>query len=281
MNTNPLISVIITTYNRPNLIKRSIDSVLKQTYKNIELVIIDDSSKNILELPDDNRIIYFRNKKNKGVQYSRNKGLSMVSGTYVLNLDDDDYFHKKRIEILYQAFKKGKYSFICSNYQYIIGDQISRKINKVNIKEIKLNDILFSSVVGPSIFTKTQYIKEVGGWDLKLNSAQDLDLWIRLIYYKGKALRVDNNLLTVDQSPERSRISNNKKVLKGYYIVYLKHKNLMNKEQIKYNMIKFRRQKGLKNSFAKILKYTPSYLLNNELKIFVNKIISRKLFLRI
>ena len=73
MNTNPLISVIITTYNRPNLIKRSIDSVLKQTYKNIELVIIDDSSKNILELPDDNRIIYFKIKKIKAFQYSRNR----------------------------------------------------------------------------------------------------------------------------------------------------------------------------------------------------------------
>ena len=45
MSTNPLISVVITTYNRPNLLKRSIDSVLKQTYKNIELIIIDDSSK--------------------------------------------------------------------------------------------------------------------------------------------------------------------------------------------------------------------------------------------
>ena len=100
MNSNPLISVIITTYNRPNLLKRSIDSVLKQSYKNIELVIIDDSSKAPIDLPDDNRIIYFRNKKNKGVQYSRNKGLSIVSGIYVLNLDDDDYFHKKRIDAL-------------------------------------------------------------------------------------------------------------------------------------------------------------------------------------
>jgi len=270
MNPNPLISVIITTYNRPRLLERAVNSVIQQSYKNFEVIIVDDFSTYDVNLPDDSRIIYLKNDKNKGVQYSRNKGLDLATGKFILNLDDDDYFHRNRIEILHKTFTQGTYSFVCSNYQYIHGNSVLPKINKVNIDTINLNDILFSNLVGPSIFTKTDYLKDVGGWDNQLNSAQDLDLWTRLIHCKGNALRISDNLLTVDQSKERSRISNNKSVVSGYYQVYLKHKNLMNHKHIKYNLIKFRRIRGLKTSLFNIIKFTPNYLMVNEVKRYFN-----------
>ena len=82
MNPNPLISVIITTYNRPKLLERSVNSVIKQSYKNFEVIIVDDFSTYDVNLPDDSRIIYLKNDKNKGVQYSRNKGLELASGKF-------------------------------------------------------------------------------------------------------------------------------------------------------------------------------------------------------
>ena len=265
---NNLVSVLIVTYNRPKLLIRAINSVLSQTYENIELIIVDDASHTKNKLPNDNRLKYFKNKINKGAQFCRNKGLEIAKGELFLNLDDDDFFHYNRIEILVNYFNKNNYSFICSNYIYFNKTLNSSSINKYCKKIITIDDILFENFAGPSIITKTMYLRELGGWDLNLNSAQDHDMWIRLILEKGPAYRISEFLLTVDQNLNRFRLSNNQKVLMGYYLVYLKYKNIMNISQKKYRLLKFRRLKGKRNSIVSILKYTPRNLIIYELKNF-------------
>ena len=94
MNQQPLISVIIPTYNRENLLKDTILSVLIQTYKNFELIIVDDYSKDntkrAVENFKDSRIIYLRHDKNKGPAATRNTGIKRAAGDYIFLLDDDD-----------------------------------------------------------------------------------------------------------------------------------------------------------------------------------------------
>lgn len=88
-----MISVVIPTYNRAKLIARSIESVLNQTYKDIEIIVVDDGSEDnteevVLNIKDD-RIRFFRMKCNQGACAARNKGISMATGEYVAFQDRD------------------------------------------------------------------------------------------------------------------------------------------------------------------------------------------------
>jgi len=104
MNKQPLVSVIITTYNRADLLPRAIGSVLNQTYQNFELIIVDDGSidntEKVVKSFDDRRVIYHRHEKNKGVLAAKNTGFDLVKGEYFCFLDDDD-------ELLPEALETG------------------------------------------------------------------------------------------------------------------------------------------------------------------------------
>lgn len=105
-----LVSIIMPTYKRgKSLLKRAVDSVLSQTYNNIELVVIDDNGGEALKSYhqeveafirsyQDKRITYLWNRKNKGVSKSRNRGIEVARGTYITFLDDDDCYLPEKIE---------------------------------------------------------------------------------------------------------------------------------------------------------------------------------------
>ena len=100
--SNPLVSVIIPTYNRAQLLPRAINSVLNQTYHNFELLIVDDGStdntEGVVKSFDDNRIIYHKHKKNKGVLAACNTGWDLTKGKYNCALGDDDELLPEALE---------------------------------------------------------------------------------------------------------------------------------------------------------------------------------------
>ncbi len=91
---NPLVSFLIPTYNRSDLLQQAIDSILSQSYKNTEIIIIDDAStddtKNMINSQFKDKVRYYKNDVNRGVAYSRNLGLSYATGKYIGLLDSDD-----------------------------------------------------------------------------------------------------------------------------------------------------------------------------------------------
>ena len=96
------VSVVITTYKRKFEFKKAFESVIKQSYKNIEIIVVDDNVDEVYTnfvkqiLSTYRNIIYIKNKKNMGGALSRNVGLNVASGKYIAFLDDDDvYFEKK------------------------------------------------------------------------------------------------------------------------------------------------------------------------------------------
>ncbi len=117
-------SIITPTYNRLELIKQSIDSVLAQTYSNWEMIIVDDSTDNKLYNSDwiknlDERIIYLKNKQNMGANYSRNRALDNISGEFVILLDDDDKLDPNCLKHAYETIlKNNNYSWYLSNKIY-------------------------------------------------------------------------------------------------------------------------------------------------------------------
>ena len=106
-----LISVIITDYNYGKYIKKAIESIFRQTYKNLELIIINDGSTDnsddiITELiaqADDTIAIDYVRQENKGIVYTRNLGIELANGSYFVFLDADDYFSDDYIEKMYET----------------------------------------------------------------------------------------------------------------------------------------------------------------------------------
>jgi glycosyltransferase involved in cell wall biosynthesis len=104
-----LVSIIIPTFNRKWLVGRSIDSVLTQSYKNLELILVNDSGEDVQDVVDkfnDPRIKYFQNEKNLGLAGTRNVGLKNSSGEYICFLDDDDILYSLSLEVKNYLIKK-------------------------------------------------------------------------------------------------------------------------------------------------------------------------------
>lgn len=118
---NDLISIIMPSYNTGKYIKDSIDSIIAQTYKNWELIIIDDcstdNSNEIIESYSEPRIRLLKNKTNLGAALSRNSGLREAKGKYIAFIDSDDIWVSEKLEKQVDFIKKNDYAFIFSDYR--------------------------------------------------------------------------------------------------------------------------------------------------------------------
>ena len=109
MSRDPLVSAVVTTHNRPQLLSRALDSVAMQTYGNLELVVIDDGSDQEVDLIIEKYkevlpVQFIRNDIPKGACRARNQGIEAANGVFVAGLDDDDAWTKWRIEKLMEAY---------------------------------------------------------------------------------------------------------------------------------------------------------------------------------
>lgn len=113
---NILVSVVIPTYKRTDNLKRAVESIVSQTHKNLDIIIIDDNIdddisdkvSSIISDFHDERIKYYRNEKNMGGACSRNRGISLSKGEYIAFLDDDDCYTEKNIELKLEKFLNTK-----------------------------------------------------------------------------------------------------------------------------------------------------------------------------
>jgi len=121
-NQGPLVSVVITTYNRAILLKRAIESAIKQTYNNLEVIVVDDgSTDNTQEAVKsfcDERIKYIRHSRNKGVSCARNTGIKNSQGDFLALLDSDDEYLPEKIEKSMRVFRTAaeNVGMVCSNF---------------------------------------------------------------------------------------------------------------------------------------------------------------------
>lgn len=270
MKSSPLVTAVITTKNRADVLSRAIDSVLHQSYKNIELVIVDDGSQDatpevIQRYQEKQRLIYLRNEKSLGAPRARNQGIKRARGEFIAGLDDDDEWHEDRISILLQNYDDS-YACITSNDRMISGDK-SVVWHKTAI--IKLDDLLYSNQVGNQVLVEKKRLEAVGGFDESLDAAQDFDLWIRLCEKYGPVKNVKTPLQNVYQDSLKQRISNSKAQLRGYLTVYKKHKSKMTRNQRRYQLYNIRLAQGKVNSVWNLIKRVPSEKLWKELKRWI------------
>lgn len=149
-----MISIIIPCYNAEKTIKRCLESVISQTYKNIEIVIINDGSIDktdsiIKKYINDNRIKYY-NRSNHGIGKTRNFGIKEATGEYITFLDSDDYLPNDAIDNLYKLAQKNKLDLVVSDY-YVDNKNIkSEKIKSFPITNVKKNpNLIFDINLAP------------------------------------------------------------------------------------------------------------------------------------
>jgi glycosyltransferase involved in cell wall biosynthesis len=271
-----LVSIIITTHNREILLPRAIDSVLQQTYENIELIIVDDASKDntqkiIKEYMDKypTTIKSIKHEKPMGGNVARNAGIKLASGTFIAGLDDDDAFHAKRIECLIKAYED-KYSLITSNDIIVTDDGKEKIINKPKI--ITLKRMLNENTVGNQVLVKKERLIALGGFDESLSASQDYDMWLRVIKKYGNALVLQEGLQYIYISNSTKRISSagNKK-FSGYFNFYKKHKKLFTKRNRKQQLARMYKTRNKKMSIKTLRILCSVYTIKEQIKLLLKR----------
>lgn len=185
MTDFPLVSVIIPTYNRAEMLSGAVESVLGQDYPHFELIVVDDGSTD--ETPRlldryKGRITVVR-RENAGVSAARNSGIGAAKGELIAFLDSDDYWMAEKLSAQAAWFEKNPQAMICQTEEIWIRN--NRRVNpKVKHKK-RGGDIFIPSLslclVSPSaVMMKRPLFSEVGLFNPDLPACEDYDLWLRV-----------------------------------------------------------------------------------------------------
>lgn len=273
-----LISVIIPTHNRPDLLLRAISSVLNQTYHPIELIISDDASNYDIDkhLADNLsteklNIKVIKSQKSKGACHARNNGLFSSSGKYVTFLDDDDEYTPEHLFLMHDLFSKSQYSFVSSS---VIEKNIDGfKSRHYDLGKISLNKILHSNCIGNNIFTLRERLISLGGFDQDFPALQDYEIMIRLISKYGDAFKSnsDSYIQYTDHDSCRISHSSNKRLL-SLSMLEKKHELLYKYSHIKsLRLQKFKFSNDLNYTLLDIIRNINFYNYKNSLILLRNK----------
>lgn len=187
-----MVTAVITTHCRePGTVGRALDSVINQTYGDMEILLVDDSPvdypmrdaiKALAESAKVN-VRYIPHERCMGACAARNTGISNAKGEYIAFLDDDDEWLPTKIEKQVKGFTSDKIGFVYCRYKVL--DTVNKtvrsskdKIERGNIFKYLICENIVGSTSFPLI--RKSALEEIGGFDTQLPSAQDLDVWIRL-----------------------------------------------------------------------------------------------------
>lgn len=214
--SNKKVSVIIPFYDESiDIIKRAVTSVIEQTHKNLEILLINDNPtnykrKSINEILTDKRIKYIENKKNSGVSFSRNFGISKATGDYIAFLDADDVFMKDKIEIQLEELERNQAVF--SHTSYILHTEDSETIMNSGEQDgdILREIITCCRIATPTVMIKKSVFDEHGySFEEKIGIGEDNCLWMDiLINYEAVGI---NKPLSIVYADEQSAAYNNDK----------------------------------------------------------------------
>lgn len=265
-STLPKITVYIVTKNRFQLLEKALASVEAQTFRDFEIIVVDDGSVDLtpgfLSVYESGvKFRFFRNEVSKGAPAARNKAISEAEGEFITGLDDDDRFHTERLTKLMKAWDDSL-SAVSSDDIFV---REAKQIVWRKPQNVSFNDLLYRNLIGNQVLTRTEYLREIGGFDENLVAAQDYDLWLRLTEKFGNVRIVREGLQYVNISADNVRISTETGRKWGYYLCYLKHKSKMNKQQRKYHLYNIRRVQGKEKGLFGVLFWVPRKYWKKEL----------------
>jgi glycosyltransferase involved in cell wall biosynthesis len=208
----PLVSVIIATYNRADWLAKAIQSVLSQTYESYEIIICDDGSTDktaeIVRGFYTDKIVYLH-QQNKGRSVARNLAFTKAKGKYIAFLDDDDIFLPEKLEKQIKAMEDSDFAMSYTSAEVMKdGILLKKGKNEVFYKAEKsgyiYGDVGFYrpiTVILPTVMVRADALKIIGGFDEKMYRFEDTDMW-RRFSMRYKILAIDEPLTVVNTHAE-------------------------------------------------------------------------------
>lgn len=192
--SNKLVSIIIPAYNVEKYIRQSIFSVLQQTYKEIEIIIVDDGSTDstgsiIAEYSAKDTRITILTQKNRGLAAARNTGLRHAKGEYLCILDSDDIMLPEKIAKQLEFLEQHpEFDITYSDlYHFIDGTSDVYHHTMGALGDNQYQTLLLGNVINPNaVFFRRSVFEKCGGFDETLRSAEDWEYWLNVAYHKIK-----------------------------------------------------------------------------------------------
>ena len=245
--TKELVSICIPTYNSGKYVKRTLDSVLGQSYSNLEVIIVDDCSKDdtkeVIAQYKDPRIKFYENDNNLGLTGNWNKSLEMATGDFIKLLCADDIIYPSCIEEEVEAFTKyPQISMVIGNTHIVNTDdkithnqrKLSREglYNGLSLAKRALVTKNFYGAPCSGLFRKST-INKIGGYDEDLPTIPDYDMWIRLCY-EGDVYFIDKYLSAF----RIHNVSNTNKIISGRRKEFIDEHKLLFRKHRGYGRVK-------------------------------------------
>ncbi len=219
----PIISVILPVYNGEKTIRETIESILKQTFSDFELIVINDGSKDstveIVSSFPDPRIKLF-SYPNAGQPASRNRGISRAEGEYISFIDADDLWTPDKLEAQFKALQNNPQAAVAYSWTNMIDEsgKFLREGAYLSYEGDVLTELLLSNFLenGSNPLIRASALREVGNFDESLSNAHDWDMWLRLaaryhfvavssiqILYRVSSTSMSSNVLGMQKSSLR------------------------------------------------------------------------------
>ncbi len=220
----PLITVYITNHNYGRYVEQAIESVLQQTFKDFELLIIDDgstdNSREIIERYRDRPDVFIIHQQNKGLNVTNNIALRMARGAYIMRLDADDYLDAHALAVMAGVLEDNpEVGLVFPDYFHV--DELGHVIEVVhrnNVDDVTLMDM---PAHGACTMIRTDRLEEIGGYDESFRCQDGYDLWIRFIH-KNAVKNVNLPLFYYRQHSE-SLTRNESRILETRSRIIRKH----------------------------------------------------------
>lgn len=186
----PLVSVIIPTYNRPEMLRDAIQSVLDQTYRNVEIIVVNDNGTDVQPLLDSlndrGNICSVRHETNRRLSAARNTGLSLATGKYVAYLDDDDRFYPNHLETLVGFLENSDYKVAYSDAYRAVqelrdGQYVTVHRDVPHSNDFSADQLLIGNLTPVTcVVHERECLAGMDGFDETLTSHEDWEMWVRL-----------------------------------------------------------------------------------------------------
>lgn len=261
------VSVIIATYRRNETLKRAIESVLNQTYNDIELIVVDDNAdaewntevSNIVNIHP--AVKYIQNKENKGSAMTRNIGISEAEGEFITFLDDDDIYLPEKIEhqlndmIKHNADFSVTDLFLYNEKDKLIDKRIRSYITDYSPEQLLKNHLMHHITGTDTLMFKKSYLEKIGGFP-PINVGDEFYLMKEAICGGGKLIYTKGCYVKAYVHSETDGLSSNMSKINGENALYEYKKTMfgsLDKKSVRY--IKMRHHAVLAFAYLRMNKY--------------------------
>lgn len=231
LNKLPLVTVLMPVYNAEKYVGEAIESILNQSFKNFEFIIINDGSTDrsleiIEKYSKKDKRIKIISRNNKGLIFSLNEGIELSRGKYIARMDADDISILNRFELQLNVFKSKKKLAVCGGWAELIGEAKGTLTPVVSDKRIKDYLNVGSPLIHPSVMIKRSEIKETF-YEKKFNGTEDYAFWVELskqnkIFYNIPKVILKYRVLqsSITRIAEKDNIKRKIEMEKIYYKLY-------------------------------------------------------------